>query len=242
MTWKRTARGLFLTGCVGLFGCDGEPRLDVLEVYPPPRLAAVTVKDTGRIRYRATTQGGALATLEHRGRRARLELPVASGWLEVAADDARTLSGELEFDLSRLALSEAPPELDESGARRLLELDQGRLQQRASFRILSIPNAEVPQTRAQQGEARRHVVQLTARGELSLHGFRATREVELELEFELPTEPGAAPESVTVKTRRSLRLRPETFGIRPEPGDDTLAKLLDSAAVSAEARFLPQPK
>jgi hypothetical protein len=119
-----------------------------------------------------------------------------------------------------------------------------RLATRASFEILSVVESGEPRTEqkgrddAEGVERLERVVAVTARGTLQLHGFRAVREVPLELAFAFGAEPGP-PQSVTVTSKRPLRLGPESFGLEAPPGQKALGKLLDSATVSVRARFLP---
>jgi hypothetical protein len=229
-------------GLLTVLGCSREPGIDVREVYPPPRLALALPQESGRLRYEATSEGFARISLAHAGRRAAGEVPVASGWLRVAADDVRSLSGELEFALPRFLLLDPSEGLDRHRVERLLELGDSPLHDRASFRVLSVDAAGEPRAeRANSpGEDEREVrvVELSARGLLELHGFRAVREVTLELTFEYGPGPGL-PESVTVTSKRPLHLGSRSFGLGTDPGEKALGKLLDSAAVSIQARFLP---
>jgi hypothetical protein len=233
-----------LTAALLLLGCDRGPRIDVHKVYPPPRLAMATIEDSGRVRYEATTGGVAEFALARKGERISGEVPATSGWLSVDADDVRSLAGELRFDVSRLTLAEQAEGLNLDTARSLLDVGTSRLATRSSFEILSVVESGEPRTEhkssddADGAERLQRVVAVTARGTLQLHGFRAVREASLELAFAFGAEPGP-PQSVTVTSKRPLRLGPESFGLELRPGAKALGKLLDSTTVSVRARFLP---
>jgi hypothetical protein len=222
--------------------------VDVHKVYPPPRLAAATIREAGRVRYEATTEGFARVALAHAGQRASAEVPVTSGWLSVDATDVRSLEGDIEFDLGRLALVESTDGLDAAVVNRWLEVDRSPLLRKAHFQVLSVTRVEEVGAKSRrqrrdeptESDSDHRIVEVEARGTLDLHGFRALREAVLELDFEFQKSPGGSPESMTVSSKRPLRLGPSAFGVTVGSGEEALGKLLDSATVSVHARFLPR--
>jgi hypothetical protein len=226
-------------------GCSREPRIDVHEVYPPPRLAAAAPRESGPLRYDATTEGLATVSLVHAGSRASARVPVASGWLRVALDDVATLDGELEFDVSRIALLTAAEGLDQGRVRELLGLDASGTNERARFRVLStevlVPLRTPEREKSDERGVRTRVASVRTRGQLELHGFRAVREAPLDVTFETTPE-GGSPSSVSIVSARPLRLVPASFGLEARAGEKALRKLLDSATVSVSLRFLPSGK
>jgi hypothetical protein len=169
---------------------------------------------------------------------------VASGWLHVAVDDLATLDGELEFDVSRIALLTAAEGLDQGRMRELLGLDQSGRSERARFRVLSTEVLTPPRTpereKADERGVRTRVASVRTRGQLELHGFRAVREASLDVTFET-TARGGSPSSVSIASA-PLRLVPTSFGLEARAGEKALRKLLDSATVSVSVRFLPSGK
>jgi hypothetical protein len=187
------------------------------------------------------------------------KLSGGSGELDVDLDDLSHTTGRVAFDLSTIELTGSDGLVDGPNTARALDwLDLGAgtaaerrdTVRKALFELTSLDAGHLVVAPSEAPTTRRRelVSQWAVKGELSLHGIRATESAEVTLMLVPAPEPSGPPAELLIRSRRPLVVELGTHEIRPREGrgarvSKDQAVLGDGvgreAKVSFELKFTP---
>jgi len=157
----------------------------------------------------------------------RGRLAAATGRFEIDLESLERSSGSVRVDLARIELDGAAADASATDpTRRALEwLELGsetpeteRESRRfATFTFRGLEGAEGKSLSSlrERRDGKKPHLEATALGDLSLHGVRAPVRVTVSLEIERPPTPGAAPQSIVIRSRKPLVVSLGVHDIRP---------------------------